>query len=322
VSDRDVFDRIRAAAAEVTREARFVRLRDDRIDAYAATLAPGSLPEPVYDTEHHYLGPPAETAAFQFALDSINFGSGYFPHLRKRPGMSGYFTIASSLKDLWEAEGALSGAQLRGLTAANCARIFGQEGNEGPAQELMALFARALNDLGRWLGRRHDDDPLGPIEEADGSAARLVEAAIEMPLYQDVADYYGKQVPIYKRAQILIADLTLAFAGEGPGAFHDRDRVTIFADNLVPHVLQVDGVLEYDADLLARINRGELILAGSPEEVEIRVVTIHAVERLVETIRATGADTSARELDYLLWNRGLEEQYKTIPRHRTRTVFY
>ena len=30
-------------------------------------------------------------------LDSINFGSGWFPTLRKRPGMSGYFTVASSL---------------------------------------------------------------------------------------------------------------------------------------------------------------------------------------------------------------------------------
>jgi hypothetical protein len=322
VSDHDVFDRIRQAAAEVTREARFVHLREDRIGDYAVTLAPGSLPEPVYETEHHYLGPPAETAAFQFALDSINFGSGYFPHLRKRPGMSGYFTVASSLKGLWEQEGALSGARLRALTAEDCARIFGQEGNEGPAQELMALFARALNDLGEWLGRRYHDDPLGPIEEAGGSAARLVEAAIEMPLYQDVADYYGKPVPIYKRAQILIADLTLAFDGKGPGAFYDRDRVTIFADNLVPHVLQVDGVLAYDPGLLARINRGELIPAGAPEEVEMRVVTIHAVERLVDAIRATGAYTSARELDYLLWNRGLEEKYKLIPRHRTRTVYY
>jgi hypothetical protein len=322
VSESDVFDQIRQAAAEVTREARFVHLRDDRIDAYAATLAPGSLPEPGYDAEHHYLGPPAETAAFQLALDSINFGSGYFPHLRKRPGMSGYFTVASSLKDLWEQEGALSAGRMRELTAADCARIFGQEGNEGPAQELMALFAQALNDLGEWLGRRYDDDPLGPIEEADGSAARLVEAVIEMPLFQDVADYYGRPIPIYKRAQILIADLTLAFDGKGPGAFHDRDRVTIFADNLVPHVLQVDGVLAYAPDLLGRINRGELIPAGSPEEVEMRAVTIHAVERLVDAIRATGAYTSARELDYLLWNRGLEERYKTIPRHRTRTVFY
>ncbi|MEZ5167114.1 MAG: hypothetical protein R2695_11730 [Acidimicrobiales bacterium] len=32
------------------------------------------------------------------SLDAINFGSGYFPYLRKRPGMSGYHTVASSLR--------------------------------------------------------------------------------------------------------------------------------------------------------------------------------------------------------------------------------
>jgi len=37
--------------------------------------------------------------AFFLTLDAINFGSGYFPHLGKRPGMSGYFTAAASLTD-------------------------------------------------------------------------------------------------------------------------------------------------------------------------------------------------------------------------------
>jgi hypothetical protein len=318
----DIFQQVRDGAAFVAREAEFVRLREDRLAAYAASLIPGSLPAPVYDTEHHFLGEPAETAAFQFVLDSINFGSGYFPHLRKRPGMSGYFTVASSLKDAWQEDGAFSGPRLRGLSSDDCARNFGQAGNAGPAQELMALFAQALNDLGDWLGRRYDDDPLGPIAEAGGSAARLATLVAEMPFYRDVADYHGRSVPIYKRAQILVADLTLAFAGEGPGAFRDLDRLTIFADNLVPHVLQVDGLLEYDPDLLDRIDRGELIPPGSPEEVEIRAVSIHAVERLVDAFRADGIVTSARELDFLLWNRGLADRYKSAPRHRTRTVYY
>ena len=54
----------------------------------------------------------------------------------------------------------------------------------------------------------------------------------------------------YKRAQIVPNDLTLA----GVAEFDDLDRLTIFADNLVPHVLRVDGVLRYDAEL-ARADR-------------------------------------------------------------------
>jgi hypothetical protein len=211
---------------------------------------------------------------------------------------------------------------LRAIGTSDCAVLFGQEGNPGPAQELMALFAQALNDLGSWLGRRYDDDPLGPIADANHSAARLVELVSEMPLFRDVSLYDGTEVPLYKRAQILVTDLAIAFDDQGPGSFRDLDHLTIFADNLVPHVLRVDGLLDYDPDLLARIERGELIPAGSPEEIEIRAVAVHAVERIAEELCASGTPATARELDYLLWNRGLGEEYKTLPRHRTRTVFY
>ncbi len=53
----------------------------------------------------------------------------------------------------------------------------------------------------------------------------------------------------------------------------------MFADNLVPHVLRLDGVLWFDPELVARIEHEELIEHGSPEEVEIRACAVHAVER-------------------------------------------
>jgi hypothetical protein len=317
----DVFDRIRDATTDVARDARFVRMNAERIGPYAAALAAEGLAEPTYDTAHHMRGSSADSVAFLLALDSVNFGSGYFPHLRKRPGMSGYFTVASSLKERWEGTGPLTGPVLRTLSPLDVAALFGQEGNEGPAQELMTLFTRALNDLGGWLAR-YDDDPLGPIRDADRSAARLVAQVNEMPFFRDVAWYEGREVPLYKRAQLLAADLALAFAGAGPGRFDDIDRLTLFADNLVPHVLRVDGVLEYDAGLLARIERGDLIPAGSAEEVEMRAVAVHAVERIVERLQRAGIATTARQLDYLLWNRGQGATYKALLRHRTRTVAY
>jgi hypothetical protein len=324
VSKSELFDHIRVATAEVSRQARQVRLREERLAPYAASLAMelAGKERPTYDREHHFIGSPAETVAFLLTLDSVNFGSGYFPHLRKREGMSGYFTIAMALKERWETAGPPRGPELRGLRADDCAYLFSQEGIGGPIAELMALFARALNDLGAWLGRRYDDDPLGPITDAAGSAARLVELVAEMPLFQDVSHFQDWDVPLYKRGQLLAADLALAFEERGPGAFDDLDKLTIFADNLVPHVLRVDGVLSYDPALLARIERGELIPAGSPEEVEIRAVAVHAVERIVTELRALGTRATARELDFLLWIRGQGAAYKALPRHRTRTTNY
>ncbi len=316
-----LFSQIRSAAARVAQDARFVHLQDDRVVPYAASLSLQGLPEPVYDTEHHFRGSDADTAAYLLTLDSVNFGSGYFPHLRKRAGMSGYFTVATSLTGHWQRLGPLTPAQLRVVTPARCAAIFGQSLDDPAIAELMGLFAQALHNLGNWL-QTYDDDPLAPFAASGGSAEHLIGQLRVMPLFQDVACYQGYDVPLYKRAQLLTADTALAFGQRGPGAFHDLDDLTIFADNLVPHVLRVDGVLQYKPELLARINDGHLIPAGSPEETEIRAVGLHAVERVAAALRAEGTPVTARELDYLLWHRGQAPHYKALPRHRARSVFY
>ena len=63
----------------------------------------------------------------------------------------------------------------------------------------------------------------------------------------------------YKRAQIAANDLHLA----GVVDFPDIDRLTIFADNLVPHVLRLDGVLRYSDELAAaRSTPGSELPAG------------------------------------------------------------
>jgi hypothetical protein len=186
----------------------------------------------------------------------------------------------------------------------------------------MQLFARALNDLGRYLLAHFDGSFVNLVESPRGSAEQLARLLIEMPYFNDVSAYGDLQVPFYKRAQLTAADLSIAFAGQGLGHFHDLHNLTIFADNLVPHVLHVDGILRYDEDLAARIDREELIPSGSTEEVEIRACALHAVELLSAELRKAGQDIWPMQLDYLLWNRGQLAQYKARPRHRTRTVYY
>jgi hypothetical protein len=102
----------------------------------------------------------------------------------------------------------------------------------------------------------------------------------------------------------------------GVAEFDDLDALTIFADNLVPHVLRVDGVLVYDPPLADHIDRGELLPPG-PEETEIRACAVHAC---VHIARELGVPE--RTLDTWLWDRGQEPRYKALPRHRTRTVYY
>jgi hypothetical protein len=227
-------------------------------------------------------------------LDAINFGSGWFPTLDKRPGMSGYRTVAAAFAE----QGPWSNAELRALDGPAVAAVLGQEAGH----PLMRLYAEALRELGRFLGER---SALDLVEAADGSAERLAELLARGMRFFDDRGFY-------KRAQIVPSDFALA----GLAEFGDLDRLTIFADNLVPHVLRVDGVLRYDPALAAQIDAGELLPQGEAER-EIRACALHACELIAER---TGIPP--RVLDIRLWNRGQAPEYKAVPRHRTRSVYY
>jgi hypothetical protein len=317
-----IFDQIRNSCEKVANRAVHVQIDRDRIPAYASTLPVEQAVNPQLDPASHYLDRQEETLSFLVILDSVNFGSGYFPHLKKRPGMSGYFTTASSLNDYFKRNGPLSAQQLADMTVEQCTQIFGQDSANQPVRELMAHFTTALNHLGRFLLDHFSGSFSGMVEAADGSAGRLIELFRKMPYFDDVAPYDDLKVPFYKRAQIVAADLAVAFEGRSWGLFTDLDQLTIFADNLVPHVLRMDGILSYERPLLYRIMAETPIAAGSPEEVEIRACAVHAVELLKKSIDDRGWRVTSSQLDYYLWNRGQRPDYKAVPRHRARSVFY
>ena len=152
-----------------------MRIDGDALQELAADLASASAPSP--DPVHRPFGDEATTLAFVVTLDAVNFGSGWFPELRKSPGCSGYFTIATGLRERFEATGPLPAAALVDTKAEDCAEIFGQRGAGAGAAELMELFAEALRDLGDWLARDHSGDFASVVRAAKGSAATLVEAA-------------------------------------------------------------------------------------------------------------------------------------------------
>jgi hypothetical protein len=294
-------DDIRAACAGVAARSRHVRVIKEAIGPYARTLPAASPPAP--DLEGASL---EERAAFSLTLNAINFGSGWFPTLRKAPGKSGFRTVEAGLR----AHGPWSADALVAMSREEIAAAVGQD----PAHELMGHFAAHLRGLGERVRDDHRGSFLALAGAGGGSAVRLAEHLAGWPTWRDVSPYDGGEVPFFKRAQIAAADLALA--GIAPAG--DLAALTLFADNLVPHVLRLDGVLAFDGDLVARIESGQLIEHDSPEEVEIRACALHAVELLVA---AHGA-TTATAVDNVLWHRGGEPRYKAVPRHRARTTDY
>ncbi|MFL5862000.1 MAG: queuosine salvage family protein [Solirubrobacteraceae bacterium] len=303
-------DELREACAVVAARARSVSIVTGSVAAYAATLparaGSASLPAPP--------ATPAERearAAYWLTMDAINFGSGWFPTLRKRAGLSGYNTIAAALEDQFR-DGAWSAAELTRMTAATLGPALVQD----PDHELMALYAASLRDLGEHVSEGYRGRFAAVADAAGGSAVRLARRLGSWASFADCARYGNIELPFLKRAQIAAADLARA----GVAEFDDLPRLTMFADNLVPHVLRLDGVLRFDAELVGCIAREELLEHGSEVEVEIRACAVHAVELLVAA--APPPRPTAARVDQILWQRGQQPRYKAVPRHRSRCTAY
>jgi hypothetical protein len=286
-------DAVREHCAALAGTARWVR-----IDATPPVPTEGAAG---LDPAIHLLdAPPEEVARYVLVLDAINFGSGWFPTLRPTGGESPTDAFARRLTEHARSRGGpWTAAELRGIGAAAVAEVLGQD----PGHELMRLYARALDQLGEWLG---DRGVLDVVRSARGSAERLAaDLAHGMPFFDDRG--------FYKRAQITANDLALA----GVADFADVDRLTVFADNLLPHVLRLDGVLVYEPELASAVDAGIELPAGSDMERELRACAVHACELLARRL-----GVPPRTLDNWLWNRGREAPYSERPAHLTRTVFY
>jgi hypothetical protein len=307
----------------VLQEAQFVHLSPDGLDRVGEALLAWRAGSPSWDHPLHWRGEREQTANYVLALDALNFC--FWPEPRWRVDYQGqvydgYWALAAALRraieqgePLWDA------AYVAGITADRLARLLDGEGTV----PLLEERAANLRQVGQGLLARFGGRFSQAIEQAGQSAAALVRlVARHFPSFNDVANYRGREVRFYKRAQLLATDLAGAFHGRDLGEFHDLDQLTAFADYKLPQVLRYYGALVYSPALAARIDRREELPAGSPEEIEIRAATVWAVEELAHRLAAAGQPMPAWQIDWALWNLGQELPPDAPPYHRTRTIFY
>jgi hypothetical protein len=308
MSSSSLPDEVRAACAWVAERSRRVRIEKETIEGYAVDLMGAAESEsaeaPAAERD------PETAAAFAICMNAINFGSGWWPTIRKRPGLSGYGTMEAGVTERFASAGPWTPEELVAMDADTIAAVVGQD----PEHPLMAQFAAALRDVGLHLLADHGGRFLGVVEAAE-SVPTLAGILAGWEAFADVSRYEGREVPFYKRAQLAAADLHRAGVADLPGV----ERLTAFADNLVPHVLRIDGVLQLDPILTAKLEAEELLAYGSPEEVELRACAVHTVELLAA---AGGNALTPAEIDSALWNRGRGRRYKSLPRPRSRNTAY
>ncbi len=317
------YEHVRMSCLERTRDLKHLSIDERAISAFANKIARVDLSVIGTVDNDMFLGSEDLDKKIYYVLiaDTINFGSGWFPHLRKIGDKSGAVSIAIALSKYCIEFGIPGPAALTSLTTDKVAEIVGQETN-GEARELMDLYRIALFQLGHFLLDGYDGRAIHLIEEADRSAATLISNLIKMPFFDDKTIEGTQTTYFYKRAQITASDIALV-ASEDLRPFDDLNRLTIFADNVLPNLLRVEGVLKYSNELTRMIADSEILEGGSSEEVELRSATVVACESIVGALNEVHAiSISPRELDQLLWTMGREKIYKDSPRHRCRCTFY
>ncbi|KAJ1721453.1 hypothetical protein LPJ53_004038 [Coemansia erecta] len=289
----------------------------------------------------HTLNPQtADDSALEwiFLVDLLNFSfwtaPQETPHTVTVDGIcySGYWALPAAIRRAREEDGGLD------LTDARVYQSIGRQQwahvmrSDAPKARMPMLDERleVLHQAGQLLCDKYDGKFANLLRECGGSAERLVRRVVrEFPSFRDTHEFQGRSVALYKRAQILAADVWACFEGQGAGCLEDVERLTMFADYRVPQTLVYFGALRYSDGLrdgLARMQReGGELPSGHPWEVEIRGNSVWAVECMRRHIRkTTGQDVSAVLIDFYMWDyaKAHATEMQEIPIHHTRSVYY
>ena len=314
---------VRRGCLAVAAEARQVGIDAAAVERLARELAvEDSSPEPRWDPPHLTTGDaaPSVVAGWVLLLGAMNF-SFWEPEPRWRvQGQDGYMALATALRRAHD-EGHAAGdathdasmdvAELRHL-------LRGDPGGPTVPPLLADRHAGATSTAG-WV-LEHGGDALPLVQTAATALDLALVLARELPRFRDIAEWRGRRVPLLKRAQLTAFDLGLALPAEAP-QLSDRGGLTAFADYKLPQLLRAEGVLTLDPALSARIDAGEELRSGEEAEVEIRALTVVAVDRLAAALHGRGVEVDAAALDSRLWWRS-QGRTDLPPYHRTRCIWY
>jgi putative queuosine salvage protein len=313
----------------VVRASRDVATDLDRLAEHARWLAYEELPAPAF-----LLPFPLELDRngiidFVLTATSINFAFTDFETRQRWEVVQDgrVFADADGLhvclqRALAEGVSVLDGAWLAHVTGHDLRGLF-----RGGTSELQLLDERAriLREAGATLVDRYDGRFSNVLAAAsprlyDNGNGFLELLVRDFPRFDDVAEYDGRLVRFWKLAQLSVWILQAALPG-GVG-FGDLDRLTAFADYIVPAALRILGITRYSEELERTIQEGRLIEAGSPWEVELRAHTIYACEELsrrINELRPPELQVIVPQVDARLW---VPFHRTHWPHHLTRTVFY
>ncbi len=216
-----------------------------------------------------------------------------------------------------------SGEYLANLTKEQFNTIFAGTIQMPMVDERVAIF----NEVGRVLVEKYQGSYHNFVrscsprlyDQGNGLLERLV---TEFPRFNDVSDYHGNKVQIFKLAQLGIWGMHLALSPRGHWKLEDASELTAFADYIVPVGLRVMGIFEYAKELEDQINNLQEVRRDSDAEVELRASSIYCIALLTEEInkrRPGMTPLLMPQVDFRFWKTYHATHW---PHHLTKTVMY
>jgi len=217
----------------------------------------------------------------------------------------------------------LDGKYLSAVSRAELVKIF--QGNiEMPMlDEKLAVLHQVGKVLAeKYSGRFHNFvRACSPklYDNGNGLVDRLV---TEFPRFNDVSMLDGHEIKFYKLAQLGIWMLYSTLHSSGKFRLDDPQKMTAFADYIVPVALRLLAITSYSKELEHVINTYQMIPRDSRWEIEIRAHCIYSTALLreeVNKLRPPGAQVIIPQIDARLWT---HYHTTTWPHHLTKTIMY
>ena len=217
----------------------------------------------------------------------------------------------------------LDGRFLAKITRRDMEKIFA--GNmELPMLEEKAALLREAGEVlaSKYGGRFYNFVRSCPPRLYDRGRGLIERLVAEFPRYNDVSLYDGDEVKFYKLAQLGFWQIYSGLSAAGAFRLEDPQKMTAFADYIVPVALRLMGMTSYSPALEQAINTYQLIPRDSRQEIEIRAHCLYATALLADEInklRPKEQQVIIPQIDARLWT-----HYHTTswPHHLTRTIMY
>ena len=306
-----------------------VRIHVDKIAEVAGWMAYEELPMPDYQMPFG-VGSADDAIDFILTADCVDTAfTDFSTHVKFQVDYAGRHwsdsdgLFACMKRALDNGIPILDGKFLAGVTRPELERIFAGNIELPMLDEKMQVWHQVGSVLAeQYDGRFHNFVKSCPPRLYDNGAGIIDRMVKEFPRFNDISQYDNATIKFYKLPQLGIWFVYSALRKGNQFPLDDIDKMTAFADYIVPVALRLLGITSYSAELEHAVNTYQMIPRDSRQEIEIRAHCIYATALLCEevnNIRPKDQQIIIPQIDARLWT-----HYHTTwwPHHLTRTIMY